>query len=355
MINTLDRYLGRIIFQYTLVTTLILLSLYAFINFLDQIESIGQGNFHLKEAVFYVLMLMPGSLYELFPMSTLLGAIIGLSVLAGNNELTVLRTGGSSMLQITGSMLKVAGIFVIFCLITGEFIAPQARNFAEQQRAEAINVDIDKRGDKGVWIRDLNTYSTIQEILTDLTLLDVLSFEFDAKGSLKTMTEAKRGRFDNGSWFLEETRITTFDENLDRSVTPVDRLIWNTTITPEILSAFLIKPDQLSFGQLRRYISHLKVNQQNYDRYALALWNKIMLPLAIATMVALAVPFVFTNLRSGNLGRNLFLGIMVGIAFYVANRGFSYAVLAGGIHPALGASMPVLALLLLMGLMMRRI
>ena len=74
--------------------------------------------------------------------------------------------------------------------------------------------------------------------------------------------------------------------------------------------------------QLSRYINHLNENLQKTDPYELAFWNKIMLPLSTAVMVVLAVPFVFTNVRSGTLGRNLFIGIMLGIGFYVANKGF---------------------------------
>ncbi|MXZ80733.1 MAG: LPS export ABC transporter permease LptG [Gammaproteobacteria bacterium] len=355
MMSTLDRYLGRIILQYTLITTLVLLCLYTFVNFLDQMVSIGQGGFHLKEAVVYVVLLIPGTLYELFPMATLLGAITGLSVLAGSSELTAMRSSGASMLQITGAALKVGGVFVVLCLLVGEFVAPHTQSIAQRGRAEALQEDIRQHTRAGLWMRDANTYTTIREILPDLTLTDIKSFEFDNDGFLQIITEAKRGRFVGDSWILAEARITTLDDNVERSVERLGRATWNTAVTPDILSTFLIKPDQLSFGQLRRYIDHLRENRQNSNRFALALWNKIMLPLAIAAMVALAVPFVFTNLRSGNLGRNLFLGIMLGIAFYVANRGFGYAVLANGIPPVLGASIPVLALLLLVIALMRRI
>ena len=355
MMNTLDRHVGRIIIQYTLVTTGILLCLYTFINFLDQIEAIGRGNFGLAEAILHVLLLTPSTLYELFPMSTLLGAITGLSILARNGELAAMRTSGSSMLEITGSVLKVGAVFVIFCLVIGELVAPPSRNYAEHERAHALNTGIEQPGDQGLWMRDRNAYTTIREILPDLTLLDVKSFVFDAGGSLRNVVKAEQGHYDDNSWIIHESRIYTLDEDGGLTVTLFPQSIWKTTITPGILSAFLVHPDQLSFGQLRRYITHLKTNRQNYERFELALWNKIMLPLAIAAMVTLAVPFAFTNLRSGNLGRNLVIGIMVGIAFYVANRGLGYAVLAGGIPPALGASIPVLALLLLIVLMMRRI
>ena len=80
-----------------------------------------------------------------------------------------------------------------------------------------------------------------------------------------------------------------------------------------------------------------------------------MLPLSTAVMVVLAIPFVFANIRSGNLGQSLFVGIMLGLGFYVANKGFGYIVLAYGISPLFGATLPVIAFLFLAMVMMRKI
>ena len=72
-------------------------------------------------------------------------------------------------------------------------------------------------------------------------------------------------------------------------------------------------------------------------------------------MVILAIPFVFANVRSGTLGRSLFIGIMLGIGFYVVNKGFGYIVLANGMSPLMGATVPVIGFLILALVMMRRV
>ncbi len=351
----LDRYLGLIILQYTLVTMLVLLGLFTFVNFVDQFSSIGQGNYNLKEAIYYVILVIPRTIYDLFPMAALLGTIIGLSILANDSELVVMRSSGVSMLQITSAVLKMGGIFVIAAILIGEFISPYTETQAQRGRAEALQQDIKQHTNFGLWMRDTESYVNIGEVLPDLTLLRVKVFEFDPDRKLRSMVAASDGRFEGDYWVINDVNQTLVEADGGSETIQTPAAKWVSRVTPQILSVFLIKPEQLSFLQLSRYITHLNENQQKTDPYELAFWNKIMLPLATAVMVVLAVPFVFTNLRSGALGRSLFLGIMLGIGFYVANKGFGYVVLANGLSPLLGATIPVVAFLMLAMVLMRRI
>ena len=74
-----------------------------------------------------------------------------------------------------------------------------------------------------------------------------------------------------------------------------------------------------------------------------------------AVMVVLAIPFVFGNLRSGSMGRNLFIGIMAGLVFYVVNKAFGYIVLGYGVSPIIGAVLPTIILFVASLFMYRRV
>lgn len=351
----LDRYLGAIILQYTMVVMMVLLGLFTFVTFLDQLGSIGKGNYDLFQAIMYVILVIPRTIYELFPMAALLGTIIGLSMLANDSELIVMRASGVSMVQITSAALKMGGIFVVAAIMIGELVSPYTETTAQRNRAEALEEDIKQHTNFGLWMRDAQTYVNIGEVLPDLTLLRIKVFEFDPERKLRSLVSAKTGEFQGDFWLLEKVRQTLVEPDGAAETMKTKAAKWESRVNPQILSVFLIKPDQLSFMQLSKYISHLNQNQQKTDPYELAFWNKIMLPLSTAVMVILAIPFVFTSLRSGTMGRNLFVGIMLGIGFYVANKGFGYIVLANGMPPLIGATVPVLAFLALAMVMMRRI
>ncbi len=351
----LERYLGRVILNQTMLVLMVLLGLFLFVNFIDQLSDIGQGSYKLLDAIKYVIMTAPRTLYELFPMAALLGTILGLSVLANDSELIVMRSSGISIMQITRAVLKTGGFFVIIAILIGEVVSPWTETQAERNRAEALQENVQQQTNFGLWMRDATTYVNVGEVLPDLSLLRIKIFEFDQNKRLRSLVYAKEGRFDGQEWLIEGVTQTVI--GLDDKATPqkLETAFWNTDVTPQILTAFLIQPEQLSIWQLKDYIQHLSENNQKTNSYELAFWNKLVLPLSTAVMVILAIPFVFGNLRMGNLGKSLFLGIMLGLGFYAANKGFGYVVLATDLSPLLGATLPVMVFLFVALILLRRV
>ncbi len=355
MMRILDRYLGYIILQYTIITMLALVGLFTFVNFLDQTAHLGHGNYNITELIQYVILIIPRTIYELFPMASLLGTIIGLSLLANDSELIAMRASGISMLQITLATLKMGALFVITAILIGEFVAPYTETKAQRGRAEALQQHIKQQTNFGLWMRDGQTFVNIGEVLPDMTLLGVQVFKFDHNRKLRSLMTAESGTFQDNYWRIKRVKQTQIDQNGNSESTTHETSKWASQVTPQILSVFLIKPEQLSFMQLNRYIKHLNKNKQQSDPYKLAFWTKLMQPLSTAVMVMLAIPFAFANIRSGTLGRSLFVGIMLGIGFYVVNKIFGYVVLAHSSSLLLGATAPFIAFLLFAIAMMRRV
>ena len=353
--HILDRYLGRIILKYTLISMVALLGLFTFATFIDQLGDLGKGEYDLYAAIRYVLLVIPRTIYELFPMAALLGTIIGLSILASDSELIVMRASGISILQITSAALKMGGLFIIASILIGELVSPYTENRAQQGKAEALQKNLVQQTPFGLWMRDRQTYVNIGEIFPDLTLSKLKRFEFGDSNKLRSLVSAKSATFEDTHWTTHWVQQTTIEPGGETTALFRPAAKWQTSITPQILSVFLIQPDQLSFLQLSRYINHLNNNRQKTAPYELAFWNKIMLPLSTAVMVILAIPFAFANIRSGTLGQSLFFGIMLGIGFYVANKSIGYLVLAYELSPMLGATLPVIGFLMLAMVMMRLI
>ncbi len=351
----LERYLGRIILNQTMLVLLVLLGLFLFVNFLDQVGDIGKGDYKLVDAIKFVVMTAPRTIYELFPMAALLGTILGLSILANDSELIVMRAGGISIMQLTRAVLKTGVIFIVFAMLIGEVVSPWSETKAQRNRAEALQHNIQQHTNFGLWMRDATTYINVGEVLPDLGLLRIKVFEFDENKRLRSLVYAKEGRFKQGEWRVEEVKKTAFSADGKATPQAINSAFWQTDVTPQIMSAFLITPDQLSIWQLRDYIQHLKENAQKTDAYELAFWSKLVLPLSTAVMVILAIPFVFANIRMGNLGRSLFLGIMMGLGFYALNKGLGYVVLAYGVSPLLGAVSPTVLFLIFAILYMRHV
>jgi lipopolysaccharide export system permease protein len=350
----LDRHIGRAIAFSTLLVLGVLLSLFTFITFVEAIGDLGKANFGLAEVLKYVLLSLPRDAYELFPMTALLGATLGLSSLAVGSELIVMRAAGVSLLRIVGSVMKVGAVLILIAVVVGEVVAPVTEDLAQRGRAAALQRSVAQQSDRGLWLRDGSAFVHVGEVLPDLSLLRVTIYQFDDNARLRSQTFAQSGRYEQQRWRLDDVRQSWIaDDKVHSRRLASDYL--SSVLTPEILGVFAVKPEGLSAWHLFRYIQHLERSKQDTSRYRLALWHKIMLPLSTGVMVVLAIPFVFGQLRSGGLGSRVLVGIVLGLAFYLINRAFGYFGLLHGLPPAFGALLPPTLFFALALVMLRRV
>ncbi|MBT5031352.1 MAG: LPS export ABC transporter permease LptG [Proteobacteria bacterium] len=354
MMRTLDIYIGRNVMQQTMVVFAVLLGLFTFISFIDELGDLGTGDYGIVQLIQFVVLSIPMLVYEVFPMAALLGCILALSAMARDSELVVMRAAGISINRLVISVLKVGAILAIGAIAIGELVTPFTEDKALKIKNESMQGNLRQQSDFGVWMRDEDTYVKIGEVLPDLSLLDVKIFEFDEAGRLRALSSAEQGQYVNNRWTLTGlNRTQIFAESSNSAV--IEAAYWNTEVDPAILQVFLIQPEQLSAWQLYKYIDHLDANKQDTANYELVFWQKIIVPFTTAVMLMLAIPFVFVQTRGGGLGRSLFIGIMVGLGFFVVNKSFTYFVLLYNIPPLFGAISPTLVVLLISTSLLRKL
>lgn len=351
----LDLYLGKILLSQILLVMSVLVGIFAFVTFIDQVSYLGTGNYSVLDALQYVVLSTPRIIYEIFPMAVLIGAILGLSLLALDSELIVMRASGISIGQITLAVLKLGLMLALLALMIGEFLTPWSETLAQRGRAEALEQNIEHKSNSGLWMRDGGTFVNVREVLPDLSLREIRVFQFDSMSQLRALVHAEKGAYRQQHWDLGNVKQTLIDEDGFTEVSESEKARWKTSVTPQTMSVFLVQPDQLSLMQLRKYIAHLLMNLQDARNFELAYWSKLTLPLATAVMLLLAIPFVFGSIRANSMGRNLFVGIMIGIIFFAASKALGYIVLVYNLPPLLGATLPTMGFAAAAGLLFRRI
>ena len=135
----LDLYIARMIVSTSSLCLLILTGLSGIIKWVDQLRLVGRGAYTMLDAGIYVLFLVPRDIEMFFPMAVLLGALIGMGMLASNSELVVMQVSGMSRLQITQSAMKTAIPLMIMVMALGEWGAPIAEKSAKELQATKIS------------------------------------------------------------------------------------------------------------------------------------------------------------------------------------------------------------------------
>jgi lipopolysaccharide export system permease protein len=80
----------------------------------------------------------------------------------------------------------------------------------------------------------------------------------------------------------------------------------------------------MSANELAVYTRHLAENRQETERFKIAFWKKLIDPLSIFVLMALALPFAYLHSRSGGISLKIFVGIMIGVSFLLINALFSH-------------------------------
>jgi lipopolysaccharide export system permease protein len=156
--GVLDRYIGKTIFNTIMMTLFMLVSLSGIIKFVDQLKKSGQGSYDALGAGLYTILSVPKDIQIFFPMAALLGALLGLGMLAQRSEL-VMQASGFTRLQVALAVMKTAIPLVLLTMAIGEWVAPQGEQMARNYRAQQMYGGSLLSTQQGLWAKDGQTLS----------------------------------------------------------------------------------------------------------------------------------------------------------------------------------------------------
>jgi len=352
-VGIIARYLAKEVIAGTALVLVALLMLYAFFDLIFELPQLGKGGYRLPQIFLFVWLSLPGHVYQLFPISALIGTIYALTQLSTHSELTVMRSSGYSLRMIMGLLIVVGVLFAMINFVFGEVVAPYSDRVAQKYRLQSMNALVAQEFRSGLWVKDARTFVNVQEMLPDTSLRNLKIYEFDDQYRLKSISLAKRGEYRGEStWKITDVDQTMFSGD-GVSLKKLAEATWNSVVTPEILSVLLVVPENMSVWNLFTYIEHLRENRQKTSRYEIAKWTKLIHPFALLVMMVLALPFAIYQRRSGGLSSRIFIGIMLGIGFYLLNRLFSNLGVINDWDPLISAALPTFMFFLLAVAMMR--
>jgi len=353
----LDRYIAKTVISGCILASFVILSIFAFVDFIAQLNDVGKGDYGALQAAVFVLLRLPQRLFELSPSILLLGGILSLGTLAANSELIVMRASGVTVMRITRSVLQTGLFIAILVALLGEYIVPSATREAKAFRAEAIEKKLIVGGSTDIWARDGNRYVNVKKILPDHELRHVRLYELDEKHQLSSITYAEQAQYQDKSqeWVLNN--IKRSDISTSGIKTSYEKqIILKRLILLELFSVLELESRDMSARELLTYSRYLQDNNLDSGEYFLSFWIKVFTPFTCLAMLMIAMPIVFaTTPRSGGAGQRIMLAIIIGIVYFVINRSVNHLGLAINISPLLSALSPLALVTLISLFFLRRV
>lgn len=354
ILSILQRYIMKSVILATLLVMVVVSGLAYFIILLGELRDIGVGEYGFFQACVHALLELPHSLYSFFPMLVLLGGLMGLGMLASNQELVVMRVSGYSIRSIMRAVFGAAIILTVIGMFIGEGIAPHAHYFAdihkstEQSSGQAVVTGT------GLWVHEGNNFVHIDRVMAHEHLQGVTRYEFDPKHKLLAAYYAKRLDYRHGHWELQDLVKTTFSQD-HTSNQQFANATWDLNLSPNVLSVGLIEPEELPLNKLYYFTHHLVSNGLQATEFQFSFWKRALEPLTILVMLFLAIPFVFAAPRAVNLGWQMVLGVSVGFVFYILDSLLGQLSVVYQLSPFVAALLPIVIFAGLGSILMLRI
>ncbi len=345
--------------RYGLVAAVVLLAMLAIVGLFALVEEVRDSEEHygFLAALYYVLLTLPRRLLEILPYGVFLGALVGLGNLANHGELVVLRAAGMSGWRLLRGVFLGAIALLAVGVVCGEWLAPVTESRAEFFKNQRLQSDADAALAGGYWYREGDLFVNFEGFAEDGSLDGVRHYEYDADKHLLRSRYSERARYDSvsGQWHLKDSKT---------SALATDRV--EITHAPTIASPMrasaaqlsrrvLVDAEKLSVIDLHHQISYMRAEGIPVEEQLLAFWGRLLQPLAVLGLVALALGFVLGPLRQVSMGVRLSTGIFIGLTFKYLQDLFAPMTLVYGIAPWLGVLLPIVLCWLVAAVTLRRV
>jgi lipopolysaccharide export system permease protein len=314
----LPKYLSRQflgIFFFSLIGSVFLFVIVDLIENADQFID-AKAAWHV--VVVYYLYFLPNIIVLTVPVATLLATVFAVGLLAKNNEITAMKALGYSYYQLMSVLLVLGCVISVFSFFMQELIAIPAngrmteikRSYLTKNEGAAYlkyrNLLIQEPPDKIVKIEFFNNKTgTAQNVIV----------ETFADNKLISRLDAPEMQWKNNRWIVPAGYQRVFNEEKEKAFPFSKPVVLRFQFTPKELASAQIKPDEMRFLELHRFIQKIRHSRGEVQRWLTDFHMRIAFPVSNLFIILLAAPLSY-NRRKKSLAIGFGICLMICFFFF---------------------------------------
>ena len=336
---TFDRYLLREFMRFFLLA---IVGFVSFVNLFDAFEKIDTfidyratgGNIAL-----YYLYSTPYKAVLVCPVALLLAGFLALGFMTRFHEITVMKSSGVSLYRLLLPVYAVGLVVSAASFVTSDFIMPHAQTRAR----EIYQTEIRGRTLKNLGSRMNVTYIGAENRLYLIrrydiprrTMVDMTVQEFDGD-RLRRRVDAGKAIYENGTWKLEDGIDRVFEPDGSERAMPFQELRLDLPETPEDFAKEEVRPEQMSFPSLRRYVERLRQSGTPVQRFETDMHLRIAFPLSNLVILLIGSSLA-VQMRRGGVALGFGFSLTISFAYWCLLRAGQVLGHNGTLPPVLAA------------------
>lgn len=319
MIKTLDRYiflelLEPFLFGLGSFTAILSSSMIMF----ELVRAVVLRGMPLLVALQIFIFRLPGIVVYIFPMATLLAALLAFSRLSHDSEIVAFKASGVSLFRLIVPVLALGLIVSVVNLIFSEIVVPESNKASKNLLVETAAKSPPKL-QKNIFLPELERGALRRifyaERMEGQTMAGVIVQEFSG-GKLSQIINAQEAAWekDKNQWLFKNGIIYLLSETGEyKHLIKFKEQYVAIKYTPADFYAGDRNPDEMNIPQLREHIALKERMGAGVVDYQIQLNMKMAIPFASLVFALLGAPLGLSPRRtSGSVG----LGISIIVIFF---------------------------------------
>ena len=362
MFKILDRYVLNRFLTVFLSALIAFVTIFLVVDVVENLDKFIDAKMPRRAVVAYYLYTLPWFTSIALPMATLLATFFSMGLLDKRNEITAMKASGLSIRRIGAPLLAVgllisAGSFLFDDLLVSEAMRRKAdvqsqflaREYRRKHRVKKQNIFLQQSPTERIAIDRFN--------YRDQTATGVYIQRYD-EGRLIERLDFQRLAWDTEAlgWRGQDFHIRTFSPTGDTALTAAqgqDTLL-SLAIRPVDLVKMSVTPQEMRYGELRRFVAQLVSNGIDPTRWEVNLHFKGAFAMTSFIMVLFGLPLSIGRARS-SLAFGAGMSIFVIFGYYVAIKLGQSLGFKGVLEPVPSVWLPNVIFLALGFVLLRRL
>jgi lipopolysaccharide export system permease protein len=295
----------------------------------------------------------PTMFYQMTPVAALLATLLTLTGMKRSGEMTASFISGQGVIRMSVPFLMAALTVSFFSYYVNETIAPGANRISRDLVRNQTGSGSSAVGTERIWLLKGNKVIHIRSVQEKgAVLVEPTVLQFEGKGlrTLELRMDAQRVYWKDGIWFAEEVYLRSFNDGLLSDVQILSDSRIPIPIKPGEFHRVRRKPEEMSRGQLIRYVENLKMAGLPYNWHHVRIYRKASAAALSLIFTVIAFPIGLIVPIRGGIPLGIGLSILLAIIFWSA---FSFCLSLGysGLIPAPVAAWTAQAVFLVLGLL----
>ena len=313
-------------FFFGLVLT-VFVALFILVTLFELLPDIVKNRIETSTVIRYFIYLTPQILYYVVPLTVLLAILISLGTLTKANETLAIKAGAVSLYRMALPLLIMAlGISAAIYLLQ-DFMLP----YANQRQDEYRNIIKGKapqtyRDPQRTWIAGSDDrvyhytyFDPNHDLFGGISIFTFKPNTFE----LKEWLFAARAEWGGSSWKFEDGWIRRIGSAGTDDYEPFSRVDMRDLDHPEYFKKEVPIPTQMTYPQLKRYVTELELSGFDVSSLMVDLYRKLSFPMVSFIMAIIGIPFSFTTGKKGafyGIGLCLAVGIFYWSTFELFDK-----------------------------------